>query len=145
MFYFFLLRSWFHFDHRDCCWRWILSDYPVGGGMFETLQLRFESIFHQMEHEYLPKHWSQVSLQPLGQHELISAASRVVMDTIKAHAYYESKLSEKVRLCLICVCLYSLHLVWSHKFISCRLYLTYWFLSKRGKGPFLQPSLIDWR
>uniref|UniRef100_A0A8C1SPJ1 C-1-tetrahydrofolate synthase, cytoplasmic n=1 Tax=Cyprinus carpio TaxID=7962 RepID=A0A8C1SPJ1_CYPCA len=37
----------------------------------------------------------EVSLQPLGQRELISAASRVVMDTIKAHAYYESKLSEK--------------------------------------------------
>ncbi|XP_016372166.1 C-1-tetrahydrofolate synthase, cytoplasmic-like [Sinocyclocheilus rhinocerous] len=37
----------------------------------------------------------EVSLQPFGQHELVSAASRVVMDTIKAHAHYEAKLSEK--------------------------------------------------
>ncbi|KAK7133040.1 hypothetical protein R3I94_015055 [Phoxinus phoxinus] len=37
----------------------------------------------------------EVSLQPSGQNELISAASRVVMDTIKAHAHYETKLSEK--------------------------------------------------
>ncbi|XP_052391755.1 C-1-tetrahydrofolate synthase, cytoplasmic [Carassius gibelio] len=37
----------------------------------------------------------EVSLQSLGQNALISAASRVVMDTIKAHAHYESKLSEK--------------------------------------------------
>lgn len=63
----------------------------------------WKHLFHQMEPEYLPKHWSQVSLQSLGQNALISAASRVVMDTIKAHAHYESKLSEKVRLCLICV------------------------------------------
>ncbi|XDV42206.1 hypothetical protein PO909_010913 [Leuciscus waleckii] len=37
----------------------------------------------------------EVSLQPSGQNELISATSRVVMDTIKAHAHYETKLSEK--------------------------------------------------
>ncbi|XP_016102854.1 C-1-tetrahydrofolate synthase, cytoplasmic-like [Sinocyclocheilus grahami] len=38
----------------------------------------------------------EVSLQSSGQNELISAASKVVMDTIKAHAHYETKLSEKV-------------------------------------------------
>ncbi|KAG1964545.1 C-1-tetrahydrofolate synthase, cytoplasmic [Pimephales promelas] len=37
----------------------------------------------------------EASLQPSGQNALISAASRVVMDTIKAHAHYETKLSEK--------------------------------------------------
>ncbi|KAL1253704.1 hypothetical protein QQF64_015933 [Cirrhinus molitorella] len=37
----------------------------------------------------------EVSLQFSGQNELISAASRVVMDTLKAHAHYENKLSEK--------------------------------------------------
>ncbi|XP_056112227.1 C-1-tetrahydrofolate synthase, cytoplasmic [Rhinichthys klamathensis goyatoka] len=37
----------------------------------------------------------EASLQPSGQNELISAASRVVMDTIKAHAHYETKLSDK--------------------------------------------------
>ncbi len=58
-----------------------------------------------MELEYFPTHWSQVSLQSSGQNELISAASKVVMDTIKAHAHYENKLSEKVRFVFdVCVC-----------------------------------------
>ncbi|XP_050995182.1 C-1-tetrahydrofolate synthase, cytoplasmic [Labeo rohita] len=37
----------------------------------------------------------EVSLKSSGQNELISAASRLVMDAIKAHAHYENKLSEK--------------------------------------------------
>ncbi|XP_043075752.1 C-1-tetrahydrofolate synthase, cytoplasmic isoform X3 [Puntigrus tetrazona] len=37
----------------------------------------------------------EVSFQSSGQNERISAASKVVMDTIKAHAHYETKLSEK--------------------------------------------------
>ncbi len=60
-----------------------------------------------MELEYFPTHWSQVSLQSSGQNELISAASKVVMDTIKAHAHYETKLSEKVRFVFdVCVCVW---------------------------------------
>lgn len=37
----------------------------------------------------------EVSLQPSGQNELVSAAGRLVMDTVKAYAHYETKLSEK--------------------------------------------------
>ncbi|XP_051952151.1 C-1-tetrahydrofolate synthase, cytoplasmic isoform X1 [Xyrauchen texanus] len=37
----------------------------------------------------------EVSLQPSGHNEVISTASRLVMDTIKAHAHFETRLSEK--------------------------------------------------
>lgn len=37
----------------------------------------------------------EVSLQPTGQNEVICTASRLVMDAIKAHVHYESKLCEK--------------------------------------------------
>ncbi|XP_056619920.1 C-1-tetrahydrofolate synthase, cytoplasmic [Triplophysa dalaica] len=37
----------------------------------------------------------EVSLQPFGQHEAVSTASRLVMDAVEAHAHYETNLSQE--------------------------------------------------
>ncbi|KAA0708602.1 C-1-tetrahydrofolate synthase, cytoplasmic [Triplophysa tibetana] len=51
--------------------------FAVGGGYCQVIPL------------------DEVSLQPFGQHEVVSTASRLVMDAVKAHAHYETNLSQK--------------------------------------------------
>lgn len=148
--YFFLLRLWFHFVHRDCCWRWILSDYPIGGGMFEKLRPLCSKDFKA----YFFK-WNMNIFQNIDPRSALSLQAKMSSSlqpvdwwwTLLKHmpTMRTSSLRRSDCVWYVYVCLYRLHLVWSHTFISCRLCLTCWFLSERGKGPFLQPSLIDWR
>ncbi|XP_057208568.1 C-1-tetrahydrofolate synthase, cytoplasmic [Triplophysa rosa] len=51
--------------------------FAVGGGYCQVVPL------------------DEVSLQPFGQYEAVSSASRLVMDAVKAHPHYETKLSQK--------------------------------------------------
>lgn len=68
------------------------------------------------------------------------------MDAVKAHAHYETKLSQQVSVVFaLGACSTNFHSAWSCMRLSSRLCLTGWFLSERVKGRSPPPSLTDWR